>query len=306
MLFNFFLGNVPTDRLKTLPDLVSPIRHGLVEAGHSVAAYGLGLLPAPAINLLVEFFPDDAFVARLLAMKAEAPERLVLGLLCADDLAGVAASPEDTRRAENRRRMARAADFIWTILPQGSEFEALCGAGRAAPLEFGYSERLVNRRLIAAPGLRDLDVVLDGAETPRRRAILDGLARHGLKCFISGARMLPAFATADLARRTKIFLDARGTDAGRFTSPRRIAKGLHNGALVVAEKPAPGGEGGLDAFTVGCDPATLVERCVATIKSGMSVNLGLAALADFRAKTSMRANVARAMALPVFERLGRA
>lgn len=306
MLFNFFLANVPADRLKTLPDLLQPIRHGLAEAGHRVTAYGLGLLPAPAVNLLVEFFPDDAFVARLLEMKAQAPERLVVGLLCADDLAEAATTADDSRRAENRRRMAQAADFVWTILPQVSEFEALCGAGRVALLEFGYSERLVNRRLIAAPGLRDLDVVLDGGETPRRRAVLDGLTRQGLKCFISGARLLPAFATADLARRAKIFLDMRGADGARFTSPRRIAKGLHNGALVVTEKPAHGGAGMLDAFAVACDPASLVERCVATVKSGMAVDLGLAALADFRAKTSMRDNVARAMALPVFERLGRA
>jgi hypothetical protein len=304
MLFNVFLANVPADRLKRLPDLLRPIRHGLVEAGHQVIAYGLGLLPAPAVNLLVEYFPDDAFVTRLLAMKAEAGERLSFGLLCADDVAELASG--ERQRLENLRRVAGVADFVWTVLPQVAEIEALCAPRGLAVLEFGFSERLVNRKLIAAPGLRDLDVVIDGQETPRRRAVLDGLTRHGLKCFISGARVLPAFATADLARRAKVFLDVRRTDEGRFASPARMAKGLHNGALVVSEKAPDGAAEALDQFAVACDPASLVDRCVATVKSGMAVDLGLAALAEFRAKTSMRANVARAMALPAFERLGRA
>ena len=301
MLINFFLGNVPTERLKKLLDLLRPLRHGLVEAGHQVIGYGLALVRAPAVNLLVEHFPDESFVERLLAMKAEAG--LVFGVVCAEDVQALAAA--EPARAANLRRVATAADFVWTTLPQIADVEALAGPGRVAFLEFGFSERLVNRKLIAQQGLRDLDIVIEGQETPRRRAILDELGRRGLKCFISGARLLPAFATADLARRAKIYLDVRRAEASRFASPVRIAKGLHNGALVLSERPAVGaGSGVLDQFIIACDPGTLVDRCVATVKSGMTANLGLAALADFRTKTSMRENIRRAMALPAFTRLG--
>ncbi len=303
MIFNFFLANQPAERLKKLYDLVRPVQHGLVECGHHVIGYGLGLLPAPAVNLMVEFFPDDAFVDGLLELKSGAGAGLVLGILSAEDVEDdeameIAVYP---RRLPNLRRVLEVADFAWSVLPQVSFYEAACGAGHAAMVNFGFSERLLNRHVIAEPQLRDVDVFIDGDATPRRRDLVDALTRRGLKCYLSGTAPLPSFATADLARRAKIFLDVRRGSASRFSSARRICKGLHNGALVLTERA--GEPLALDRFTVGCDPAQIVDQCAATIASGMAVPLGLAALQKFRTETSMREGVQQAVGLPALQRL---
>lgn len=307
MIFNFVLSNHPQERLKKMPDLLRPLQHGLAEAGHHVIGYGLGLLPAPAVNVLVEFFPDDDFVDTLVKMKSTSGKTIVLGLVCAEDLEddeGMELS-QYPRRGANLQRVLRIADFVWTLVPQVAVYEAICGPGRVALLDLGFSERLLNAGLITAPGLRDIDVVLDGEETPRRREIVAGLRGRGLKCFVSGTSPLPSFATTDLARRAKLLLDARRSPAARYSSPRRLCKGLHNGVLVVTETTGPGAGGSLDRYSLCCEPAAVVERCVATIRSGLAIELGLAALASFRAETSLRENMRRALQSPLFDRLAR-
>ena len=303
MIFNMFLGNHPADRLKKLYDLVRPIEHGLVENGHHVIGYGLGLRPAPAVNLLVEFFPDDSFVDELLRLKADAGARLLLGLICPDDV-------EDDeelenalypRRRANVERLLGKVDFAWTVQPLLPFYEAICGRGNAAGIAFGFSERLLNRRIIAQPELRDLDVLIEGEDSPRCRAVVDGLTARGLKCYFAGPVPLPSFATADLARRAKLVLDVRRGPRSRFSSAPRICKGLHNGALVMTER-GRGAPGVLDRFALGCDPERIVEDCVAAIESKKAVDLGLAALEKFRMETSMRHGLASALGLPRLQR----
>lgn len=304
MIFNVFLANQPTGRLKKLYDLLRPIESGLAECGHHVIGYGLGLRPAPVVNLMVEFFADDAFVDELLRLKAASGPRLVLGLIAADDVEDAEAmeATEHPRRLPNLRRVLAAVDFVWTLVPQTGFYAAACGADNAANVQFGFSERLLNRRVIVRPELRDLDVVIDGRTTPHRQALIEALQRRGLKCHLSGSSPLPGFATADLARRAKIFLDARRHAHTRFTSMRRICKGLHNGTLVMTERPVAA-PGVLDRFTAGVDPDRVAEECAAAIGSGRAVDLGLAALEKFRAETSMRDGMRRALDLPALRRL---
>jgi hypothetical protein len=59
-------------------------------------------------------------------------------------------------------------------------------------------------------------------------------------------------------------------------------------------------------YTVACGYEEVAERCRDIIRGGDYAALGLAALAKFREQTSMHDNMARALALPVFERLGAA
>jgi hypothetical protein len=303
VIFNFFLGNLPAERLKKAGDLVRPVQCGLVENGHRVIGYGLGLLPAPAVNLLVEYFPDDDFAARLVDMKSAAGGRLLLGLLCADDLDD--REVMDGRRRANLERVSQAADFVWSLLPQVAAYDAMAKAGRAVHLPLGFTPRLLNRTAGSAGDLRDIDVVIEGSETAHRRGILQSLTRAGLKCFMTGSRPLPGFATADLARRAKVFLDARRHPAERFCEARRISKGLHNGTVVLTEVTPSRIESGLERFAACYDTAVLIDHCVAAVRSGMAAGLGAAALAKFRAESSMRDNVAAALKLPVFEGLGR-
>ncbi|MBV8537467.1 MAG: hypothetical protein JO128_17845 [Alphaproteobacteria bacterium] len=303
MIFNMFLANHPPDRLKKLHDLVRPIEHGLIENGHHVIGYGLGLLPAPAVNLLVEFFPDDSFVDELLRLKADAGAGLRLGLIGADDVEDdeeIDAALYPRRRANVERVLARV-DFAWTVPPLLPFYESFCGRGNAATIAFGFSERLLNRRIIARPELRDLDVLIEGEDSPRCRAIADDLTARGLKCYLHGPVPLPSFATADLARRAKLVLDARRGAHSRFSSAPRICKGLHSGALLMTER-GRGAPGALDRFAVGCDPGKTVEDCVAAIESKKSVDLGLAALEKFRVETSMRHGLRDALGLSRLQR----
>lgn len=299
MIFNIFLANHPAERLKTLYDVLRPLERGLIDHGHHVIGYGLGLLPAPAVNLLVEFFPDDSFVDELLKLKAGSGERLLLGLVAAADI-GDDDEIESTRyprRRANCERVLATVDFVWALSPLGPSCEALCGAGRVAEVGFGFSQRLLNPRLIPEPQLRDLDVVIEGDATAHRREVAEALTRRGLKCHLSGVVPLPSFVTADLARRAKICLDLRSGAKSRFSSASRICKGLHNGTLVMRERGG-GSPGGLDRFTVGSDPDKIVEECAAAVASGMAVMLGLAALEKFRAETSMRDGMQTALQVP--------
>jgi hypothetical protein len=305
VLFNFFLANHLSGGLKGMPDLVQPIFHGLVEAGHEVTGFALGLQPAPAVNVLVEFFPDDGFADNLLRLKAQAGDNLRFGILCTEDIedALVMQQPEFPRRRGNLERLLPAADFVWTLLPQVAAYEALAGAGKVALLEYGFSERFLNRHLIDDPKLRDVDVLMYGNGTPHRMAVIDDLRRRGLNCLSSDRQVLPEFVTADILRRSKIVLDVRRGPGVRFPSPTRICKAVHSGAYVIAEDLGESPISNLYRYAAACPYAELAQRCAATIRSGQFAELGLSALSRFRAETSMRANLARAMSLPAFERL---
>jgi hypothetical protein len=305
MLFNFFLANHLSGGLKGMPDLVQPIFHGLVEAGHEVIGFGLGLQGAPAVNVLVEFFPDDAFSDNLLRLKAQSGDKFVFGILCTEDIedALVMQQPEFPRRRANLERLLPAADFVWTLLPQVAAYEALAGRGKVALLEYGFSERFLNHHLLADPRLRDVDVLMYGNETPHRAAVIGELRRRGFNCLASDRQVLPEFITSDILRRSKIVLDVRRGAGVRFPSPTRICKAVHSGALVVAEDLGASPIANLYRYAVPCPYAELADRCASIIGSGQYADQGMAALTRFRAETSMRANIIRALGLPAFRRV---
>lgn len=308
MLFNFFLGNHRAGGLKGMPDLILPIFHGLAELGHDVIGYGFNMRPAPAVNLLIEFFPDDDFVDGLLRLKAQSGDQFVFGVICTEDVedALVMAQPEFPRRRANLERVLPAADFVWTLLPQVPTYEQMAGTRKVALIEYGFTERLLNPRLLTRPELRDIDVLMYGNQTVYRAPVVDELRRRGLNCFTTDRQAFPDFIATDLVSRSKIVLDLRRSLGVRYPSPTRISKALHNGALVVAEHLGDSAIANLYAYTVSCRYKEMAERCAAILGAGKPVDLGLAALAKFRAETSMRDNVARALALPALARLASA
>jgi hypothetical protein len=300
VLFNFFLANHLSGGLKGMPDLVQPIFHGLVEAGHEVIGFGLGLQAAPAVNILIEFFPDDGFTENLLRLKAQSGDKFIFGILCTEDIedALVMQQPEFPRRRANLERLLPAADFVWTLLPQVAAYEALAGPGKVALLEYGFSERFLNRHLVTDPGLRDVDVLMYGNETPHRSAITDELRRRGFTCLSSDRQILPEFITSDILRRSKVVLDVRRGPGVRFPSPTRICKAVHSGALVIAEDLGDSPIANLYRYAIPCPYNGIAEQCARIIAAGQYATLGLEALARFRVETSMRDNLARALRLP--------
>ncbi len=305
MIFNFYLGNHRSLGLRGLPDLLQPIFHGLAEAGHHVMGYGLGLRPAPAVNVLVEFFPDDDFAETLIRMKGEAGDRLRFGVLCTEDIEDrlVMEQPEFPRRRANLERILAAADFVWTLLPVVPAYEALAGPGKVALLRYGFSERYLCPRLIGDPALRDLDAIMYGNQTPHRKGVTDALQQRGVSCFLSDRQAFPSFVTADLIRRSKVVLDVRRGPGVRFPSPTRIVRGLHHGTLVVAEDLGPSPIADLYAYTASCPYEAMADRCADIVRAGTAVELGLAALQKFRLATSMRDNMVAALRLPALAAL---
>ncbi|HTY68647.1 MAG TPA: hypothetical protein VMH36_18485 [Alphaproteobacteria bacterium] len=305
MLFNFFLGNHHANALNSLGDLLQPIYEGLIEAGHDVIGFATGTRPAPAVNVLVEWFENDPFADELLRAKAEQGHAFVFGVLCTEDLADqlVMDPAKYPRRLANLRRILPVADFVWTLLPQEDLLRPFCAPGHVALVEYGFTEACVERNIVRTAARRDVDAVLYGNESPYRKRIVDGLKSRGLNCFVSYREVWPNFMMDDLIRRAKVLIDMRRGSNVRFLSPTRIVKGLHSGTAVVSESFDTSSISSLYAYTEACPYEAMVETCASLIASGIYVERGLAAQARFRAETSMRANMTRALSPPVFARL---
>lgn len=306
MIFNFVLLNHGSTRLKAMRDLLAPIFAALEEMDHHVIQYAFGFLPAPAVNVLVEFFPKDELVDSILALRAERRDGLIFGVLCLDDIDDLALMAEagTPRRRDNLLRLLPAADFVWTSLAQAPALAAHCPPGRVAQIHYGFCASELNQRIVSDPRLRGTDVVLYGAETPYRLAIVDDLKRRGLQCAFSDPRTMPPYLASDVVSHAKLLLDLRDRAGDRFLSPAGAMRGLHNGTLVVSElwDEAPPASP-CHKFTMREAYAVLAGRCEQVVRSGQSARIAETALAGFRSQHSMRDNVAAAMAAAGFPRL---
>ncbi len=221
MIFNFYLAHHSKNALNVIGDGLEPVYRGLEALGHDVIGFATGLLAAPAVNVFPEFFEDDAFVDSLLAMRAAQGERLRLGLVCTEDLDGASAAkdPDLQRRRANLRRVLPVADFVWTSLPLVEIFDAAGGPGKAALVEYGWTDACTPAAPpITDPQLRDIDVFFYGNDTPYRNAVADELRRQGLTVFIGKREYFPSYAAADVCRRAKVILDMRADADVRFLS----------------------------------------------------------------------------------------
>ncbi len=189
------------------------------------------------------------------------------------------------------------------MLPVERFYETIGGPGRVAFLRYGFSEDHLEPDVIADPRGRDIDVLLYGNPHPHRQRVVDALAEAGLGCVITQREAYPEFAAADLVRRAKLVLEIRRSADVRFLSPTRIMKALHAGTAIVAERFDTSPLAELYAYTVPCDYAAIAATCRQLIGEGGYVERGLAALAKFRAETSMQGRMDRVLALPVFARL---
>ncbi len=288
MIFNFVMLNQPAPALKTLADVLQPVFRGLEAGGHHVVGYGLDMQPAPAINVLIEFFPDNAFTDTFLRLRG-----FRFGIFCPTEIMDDAAmqTAQYPRRRDNLLRLLKTAQFAWTPLPQVEVLARHCPSDRVHRIDYGYAERELSRLPILEAAHRDIDVLIYGRETPYRAAIVDDLRGRGLHCIASRAGMtLPGYLAGDLIHRAKLVLDVRH-DAGRgHTSPVSVARALHCGTAVVSERSADAAP--IFRYVERVETAGLAARCEDMVRSGGFVEIGRAAQARFRAETSMRDNMA--------------
>jgi hypothetical protein len=303
VIFNFRLRNHHDTSLNSMGDLLEPIWHGLMENGHQVIRFGTQYHKAPAVNLLLEFFRDDEYVEGLLRLKREHGESLIFGLVCTEDPQDALVMDQFANRRPNLERLLPIMDFVWTLLPVPSFFEAAGALERTKVLHYGFSPSYLDKDLITDPVRRDLDTVLYGNEHGRRAALATDIRERGAGCVVTSREFFPSFMTDDLIRRSKLVLDLRRGEGVRFLSPTRIVKALHSGTLVLSERFDTSEIATLYDYTVSCPYEEMAERAVEIVRSGNALTMGLEALARFKARTSMAANVAEAMRLPIFDRL---
>jgi hypothetical protein len=303
VIFNFCLRNHHDTSLNSLGDLLLPIWHGLADNGHRVIRFCTDFQAAPAVNVLLEFFIDDAYVDTLLRLKREHGDRLVFGLVCTEDPDDRIVMDVFPNRLPNLERLLPAVDFIWTLLPVPAFYERTGCAGRTKLLRYGFSEAYLDPSRITDPAGRDLDTVLYGSDHGYRAKIANAIRERGVGCIGTSREYYPGFMTDDLIRRAKLVIDLRRGPGVRFISPTRIVKALHSGTTVVSEQFDTSDIANLYRYTAAAPYEQLAERCVEIVRSGTATSMGLSALERFRAETSMAANMAECLALPVFDRL---
>lgn len=289
MILSFNFGLYPREELRRLSPHLLPIMDGLMEGGHRVERFAIGLKPPPVVNVLTcnRGIGAEA-INGVIELKRRSPD-LRFGLLFPgpvnDDR-----EPEPAD-AEGLVRLVGAADFVWSVLPFDTAPE------KVARIRYGFSERSIGINTRAdAPQPRDIDVMLRGLATPRRQAVADTLIQRGVSCFWMDNASFPPYLTDDLLSRSKMVLDFRQEPEARGRSPALSALALHHGAVIVAESAEPGWQTEFDGLSIVAPYEMLADRCTQIIQSGLYTKLGLAALQKFRAETSMRASMDAALA----------
>jgi hypothetical protein len=298
MRFNFYLRNHPWGSLHTIGDAIKPIAQGLIEAGHGVRYENNFIYAAPVVNVLFEFFNDNSFVDDLIARKKREGDRLILGMICTEDMSDLSVMEHEryVHRRANLLRMIETVDFVWTIVPPEDYLKVVPDPSRLAFLQFGFVRQLGAKKVSRS---RDIDCLLYGSSNDRRMPLLEALASFGYQTRISGA-MMPDYVADDMMSRAKLILDVRRNEKVRFMSPTRIVAALHAGTACVSERFDTSELKWLYDYTTAGSIRQIVELCRDLIESGTAVDVGLDAQRRFRQQTSMRANLAACLDMPAF------
>lgn len=284
--FSIYLQNHPHGSLVTIGDILQPLAAGLAEAGHSVQYENGFLYNRPVVNLLIEFFPDRAFVDGVIERKRMLGNDFPLGLLVTEDIGdpSVMDNPSFPDRREHLLRMLEVADFVWSLVPITDYARFVPDPRKVAFLRFGYVHALAEKR---RPGGQDIDVLIYGLTVPRRTAIMEDLSRRGWNVR-STLGVMPDYIRLDMLKRTKLIVDVRRAEWVRFNSPSRIVAGLHAGVAVAAEHFDTGDLRYLFSYCRAAPYADLADAIDEQLK-GDAVAFGIEAQRRFRMEAPMRA-----------------
>lgn len=307
------MANHHMDSVVLMEDLVRPIVAGLEDLGHHVASFSTDIVPAPRVNLFIEFFVDHGFVDTLLALKKHMGENFLFGVICTEDLDDpIVWQLSNAQRRAGLQRVLPEADFVWTLLAP-APYRALVKAERLSRIEFGFSPRLVPPYFFDDPVERDQDVLIYGSPYKYRMPVQEALAAAGADCqftintaYADGALQaegLPRFFADEILARAKVVVDMRRGTQVRSLSVARLSAALHAGCAVVAEAFEAGESAWLYRYTTPAAYERIAETCLRLIREKDYVARGREARERFRAETSMRSNMAAALDLPFFHRL---
>lgn len=314
MDFHIYLDNHHPRSFVLLEDVLQPIIAGLEEGGHNVACFSTEFVLAPRINVFVEFFRDPWLIETLISLKQRLGDQFIFGIICTEDLADpLVWQVTGPNRLEGLQRLLPYADFVWPLVA-AEGYCRLVPPERVARIEYGYSSRLVPPCHFDAPADRDIDAVIYGSPYTYRMKVFMGLRELGLSSGFTVSLIndpvkgqtpqgLPRYLSDEVLARAKVVVDLRrGTDV-RSLSVTRIAAAVHGGCTVVAEKFDEGETARFYRYTIPAGYDAIVETCRRIVREEDYIALGRAARERFRAETSMHDNMAKALRLPVFERL---
>ncbi len=242
MDINILLSNLEPHLWEMNADNVNFVRFGLEEAGARVRL-GTDQLDPKAINL----FFDRFYTAPNFPLQME-KAGIRFGLVCTEAVGPDGRwnyGAEGGGQAYNAFKLAaERAEFVWCVLAESVE---ACRAlnERVAHIPYGYTERMETVRPLPMAE-RDIDFLLSGFSSPRRRQILDGLAAKGFRTAHPGGPV-PAYLRDALMARARINLSLQKTEAHAIVSPTRICHSVINRVPVLLE-----GDGGGDEYGEFC------------------------------------------------------
>ena len=282
---SIYLRNHSQGSLVTIGDILQPVAASLAEAGHSIQYENHFLYNRPVINLLVEYFVDQAFVDDLIQKKRTLGNDFAFGVLVTEDVGDplVMDNPSFPGRLANLRRVLEVADFVWSLVPADVYSSIVPDPARVAFLRLGYVHALAEKR---RAGGQDIDVLVYGQPVPRRDAIMAEIARRGWIAR-STLGVMPDYIRLDMLRRAKLILDIRRAEWIRFNSPSRIVAGLHAGVAVASELFETGDLAYLFDYARTAPYGELADAVDRLLKAD-AVGFGIDAQRRFRLQAPMR------------------
>lgn len=237
--FLFNLANHAEIGRRTLEDPVTTIQHQLRALGHRTGRFDAAFVADPnVVNVVVEgFFPE--VIANMATARAKGARFLILATEEPTEKGfnhGI--DPMMVRRQEAFSEAARYVDGILHLVPGEAVTRWYGQFAPAAHAELGYSPTLERR--VGVP--IDHDFGFFGAYTPRRKKIIERIARAPCAGRGTTVRVVPNFPSGEERdremSRCHVILQIRALDEMGLVSSSRCSTALHLGRAVVAEPHA--------------------------------------------------------------------
>jgi hypothetical protein len=257
MQFNIFLRNHHTSSVASLEDMIRVIAAGLEEAGHLVQYEYTQLLPRPWVNLMFEYFADEALMASITGQKRVLGDDLVLGLVATEDPEDTISMGEagDQKRLDAMTRHIPLFDFIWCI-PATAPYERMVdGRVPVGLLPMGYCPSLAR----PSAAIQSNDVLMYGKLNRWRAPVVHSLLERGAQVQGTFGDM-PEFMRTNLIQRSKMILDMRRGKVVRYLSQTRVVAALHYGSLAVSELFDTTESGRFYRYTVAAEYDRMADR----------------------------------------------
>jgi hypothetical protein len=299
MHFHFCLATMPPVFRESVQDVVLHIAAGLEDCGNRITVDDARVIyGGRTVNLVIEHFEGDA-ADMLVDTKHAKGSDFPLGLIFTEDLRDTnVMSGEFSWRAENFRKVAAVADFIWYLIP-GTELRTdIVDPAKCGFFELGYSERLAT---VPLQPVRDIDFFLPGLAYPRRKPVLEKL--HELGYHVRATDLTtPAYIYRSLMGRAKAVLDIRRFENTRTLSIGRICLSTTNAIAVIAEAFDNADFAEMYRYTVTAPYDQFVERCIAFVEHEDPIAVGRANRERLARDRPLKDFVAALLAIPAFDR----